>query len=119
MTKVLLVPHILLFILLVEPPINISKRSGGGRGFTGSEFLKKIAVKEGGRGEGGWVGCSFYIKNKLKFEIFHDKKVYSKNVFLCHFSGLRTKDFNIMRVNEKFDFSKRVQEKKQYIWGIP
>ena len=47
MTKVLLVPHILLFILLVEPPINISKRSGGGRGFTGSQFLKKIAVKEG------------------------------------------------------------------------
>ena len=24
-----------------------------------------------------------------------------------------------MGVNEKFDFSKRVQEKKQYIWGIP
>ena len=72
-----------------------------------------------GRGEEGWVGCSFYIKNKLKFEIFHDKKVYGKNVFLCHFSGLRTKDFNIMGVNEKFYFSERVQDKKQYIWGIP
>ena len=34
--------------------------------------------------------------------------------------GIKDKrGFNIMGVNEKFDFSERVQEKKQYIWGIP
>ena len=60
----------------------IKKKKEGGRGegegggsFTGSPIL-----------EGGWllekrgltffivVGCSFYIKNKLKSEMFNDKK---------------------------------------------
>ena len=42
-------------------------------GLTGSQFLEKDAVKEGGWAFSG--GCSFYIKNKVKFEIFNDKKV--------------------------------------------
>ena len=55
----------------------------GGGSLTGSQFL------EGGCWERGGVtffmeGCSFYIKSKLKSEIFNDKKVYKqKNVFLC------------------------------------
>ena len=35
----------------------------------------------------GWPfsrGCSFYMKNKLKSEIFNGKKNINKNVFLCH-----------------------------------
>ena len=33
---------------------------------------------------GGGGGCNFYMKNKLKSEIFHKKKFINKNVFLCH-----------------------------------
>ena len=29
-------------------------------------------------------GCSFYIKSKLKSEIFNDKKVYKQKHFPCH-----------------------------------
>ena len=36
-----------------------------------------------GRGDPFQGGCSFYIKNKLKSEIFNDKKKFvNKNVFL-------------------------------------
>ena len=47
-----------------------------------------IAGKD--RGDFFQEGCSFHIKNKLKFEIFNDKfikKVYkfiNKNVFVSH-----------------------------------
>ena len=30
---------------------------------------------------GGGRGCSFFIKNKLKSEIFNDKKLYKQKVF--------------------------------------
>ena len=30
---------------------------------------------------GGGGGCSFFIKNKLKSEIFNDKKLYKQKVF--------------------------------------
>ena len=33
---------------------------------------------------GGGESCNFYMKNKLKSEIFHKKKFINKNVFLCH-----------------------------------
>ena len=39
----------------------------------------------------GWPfsgGCSFYIKNKLKSEIFNGKKFIKKYVFLCHTKNL-------------------------------
>ena len=45
-----------------------------------NQFLEGIAGKEG-----GWLfsgGYSFYIKSKLKSEIFNNKFI-SKNVFLC------------------------------------
>ena len=47
----------------VEPP----KRGMGKRGMN---FFK-----------GGGEGCNFYIKNKLRFEIFNDKKVYKQKYF--------------------------------------
>ena len=63
-------------------------------GLTGSQG---VAGKEGGdffRGVGGG-GCSCYIKNKLKSEIFNDKeKFISKNVFLCHSWELKLGNFN-------------------------
>ena len=45
-------------------------------------------------GEGCWAsregqGCSFYITNKLKSEIFNDKKVYQQKCF-----SITTKNFN-------------------------
>ena len=37
-------------------------------------FQRVVACKKGGDFfQGGW-GCSFYIKNKLKYKIFNDKK---------------------------------------------
>ena len=27
------------------------------------------------------MGCNFHMKNKLKFEIFNDKKILSANIF--------------------------------------
>ena len=49
----------------IEPPTKFSK---SGEGLTGSHFLEDIAGKEGVTLFKG--GCSFYIKNKLKSEIF-------------------------------------------------
>ena len=50
---------------------NFTKRGGGGQ-------LDRISVFRGGSWERGGDffqgGCSFYIKIKLKSEIFHDKK---------------------------------------------
>ena len=43
-----------------------------GGGLRGSQFLQGVAGKE--RGDTFQWGCSFYIKNKLKFEILTDKK---------------------------------------------
>ena len=56
---------------------------GGGRGWdsnqvfkkgglTGPQLLEGVAGKEGGDFFQG--GCNFHIKNKLKSEIFNDKK---------------------------------------------
>ena len=54
-----------------EPPTKFSKR-GGLKEF---QFLERGCWERGGwRFPGG--GCNFYIKNKLKSEIFNDKKVY-------------------------------------------
>ena len=47
------------------------KRGGGGRDLTGSQFLEGREFFQEG-------GCSFYIKNKLKSEIF---KVYEQKCF--------------------------------------
>ena len=63
----------------VEPPTKFSKRGH----LTGSHFLGGSFGKEGG--EIFQEGCSFYIKNKPKPEIFNDKNFFiNKNVFLCH-----------------------------------
>ena len=46
---------------------------------------RRVAGKEGHDiFQGGGGSCNFYIKNKLKSEIFNDKKSLSKNIFLCH-----------------------------------
>ena len=56
----------------VEPPSKFSKRGH----LTGSHFLGGSFGKEGG--EIFQKGCSFYIKNKLKPEIFNDKIFFYK-----------------------------------------
>ena len=43
-------------------------------------------------GGGGVVGCNFNIKNKLKYEIFNDKKVYMQKYF-----SVITKDERVLR----------------------
>ena len=56
--------------------------------------LGRISISKGLLlGKRGWFfsgvgGCSFYIKNKLKSEIFNKKKFISKNVFLCQTKNL-------------------------------
>ena len=63
----------------IETPTKFSK-SGG---LTGCQFLEGGCWEKAGYFFQG--GCSFYIKNKLKSEIFNDKKKFiNKNVFLCH-----------------------------------
>ena len=52
----------------VEPPTKFSKRVG----LTGPQLLEGVAGKEGGDFFQG--GCNFHIKNKLKSEIFNNKK---------------------------------------------
>ena len=54
----------------IEPPTKFSKKTG--RGLTGSQLLEGAVGKEVGDFFHG--GCSFYIKNNLKSEIFNDKK---------------------------------------------
>ena len=58
----------------VEPPTKFSKIGGGGGrgGLTGLQLLEGVAGKD-------WVTCfrehcNFHLKNKLKSEIFNDKK---------------------------------------------
>ena len=46
----------------------------------GSQFLEGVAAKEGVTYFSRW-GCSFYIKNKLKFEIFNNKKIYKQTKY--------------------------------------
>ena len=63
-----------------EPPTKFSQR----RGSTGYQLLEGVDGKKGVTSFRGG-GCNFHIKNKLKSEIFNDKKKFiSKNIFLCH-----------------------------------
>ena len=59
---------------VIEPPIKFSK--GGGGGLTASQSSEKRGFpgKDGDFVQGAGRGCSSYIKNKLKSEIFNDKK---------------------------------------------
>ena len=60
---------------------NFKKRGG----LTGSQFLEEVGGKEKSdffQGAGGRrVGCSFFIKNKLKSLVFNDRKVYKQKCF--------------------------------------
>ena len=67
---------------------------------------RRILNRKGGawqEKEGGdfsqWVGCNFYIKHKLKCEIFNDKKSLKTKIFssvitkfLCHNWEILTKN---------------------------
>ena len=66
---------------------------GGGGGWTSKFFkrgggLDQISIfREVFLGNRGWPftrGCNFYIKSKIKFEIFNERKFTNKNVFLSH-----------------------------------
>ena len=78
----------------LEPPTE------RGRGLTGSQFFQKVVRNEGVtffRVE----GCNFYIKNKLKSEIYNEKKSLWKICYvyvLKNKIGLRMKNFNIFGV---------------------
>ena len=61
---------------VVEPPAKILKRKGV---LKGSQILE-MSCWEGG-GDLFQRGCSFYIKSKLKSEIFMSKKVYKQKFF--------------------------------------
>ena len=50
----------------------------------GGVNLERMVGKRGVALLGGGESCNFYMKNKLKSEIFHKKKFINKNVFLCH-----------------------------------
>ena len=77
-------------------------------GFTGSWFL------EGGCWErGGWLflgegGCSFYIKNKLKSEIFNKKKSLQTKMFF----SVITKNLNWEILTKNLVTFKRWDEAK-------
>ena len=74
----------------VEPPTKFSKRGS----LTGPQFVEEGCWERGGNLFQGGGGCSFYIKNKLKSETFHDKKVCKKNVSFCHDSDLKLRNLN-------------------------
>ena len=63
---------------VIEPPIKFSKGGGGagGGGLTASQSSEKRGFpgKDGDFVQEAGRGCSSYIKNKLKSEIFNDKK---------------------------------------------
>ena len=65
----------------VEHPTKFSKKGGGVGGLTGSQFLESGLWE---RGVTFSVGCSFYIKSKLKSEIFNNKKSLYRKIFFCH-----------------------------------
>ena len=68
-----------------EPPTKFSKKDGGVGGGKGG--ADRILIFRGGYWERGGDlfqgGYSFYIKNKLKSQIFNEKKLKNKKVFLC------------------------------------
>ena len=74
-------------MLSVQPPfLQVGGGGGGGSSFQtnfqkGGELDKTLTFIRGLLGKRGvtffrvgWGGCNFHIKNKLKFEIFNNKK---------------------------------------------
>ena len=62
----------------VEPPTKSPKRGGLEKSST---FVGGLLGKRGDFFRGGGGGCNFHMKNKLKSEIFNDKKVYQQKYF--------------------------------------
>ena len=61
----------------------IFEKAGGVGGLTKPQLLEGVAGKEGVTFFRG--GCNFYIKNKVKSEMFNDRKKFmNKNIFLYH-----------------------------------
>ena len=59
------------------------EKGGGGVALKGSQFLEVCCLER--RGNFFQVGYIFYVKSKLKSEIFNNKKRFAnKNVFLCY-----------------------------------
>ena len=84
----------------VEPPTKFSKGEGG--------RLDKTLTFRGSSWERGGTFfrgvCNFYIKNKVKSEIFNNKKFINKNIFLLLLKdkiGLKMKNHNILGVHWK------------------
>ena len=43
--------------------------------------------------------CGLYIENKLKSEIFNDKKVLNENIFFCY-----NLEFKLGKFNQEFSY---------------
>ena len=68
---------------------------------TGPQLLERVAGKEGVTFFRGGGDCKFHIKNRLKFEIFNDKKKFISKSLSKDKMVLRIKNFNILRVHRR------------------
>ena len=76
------IPHFLLEEGEGGKGVNFQPNYQKGGALTRPEFLEGLAGKEARDFFQG--GCSFYVKNKLKSEIFNYKKKFiNENIFLC------------------------------------
>ena len=74
-----------------------------GGGWTSYQIFKKGSLIGPQLLEGGWWersewlfsgGCNFYIKDKVKSEIFNDKKSLKTQIFFCHNEEFELGNFN-------------------------
>ena len=78
-----------LFLHSVHPPPFLQE--GGGGGEPSTKFSKRVSLIGPQLFRGGFAGkegvtffqrgCNCHIKNKLKSEIFNDKKIYKQQCF--------------------------------------
>ena len=93
--------HMELKIFIVCTPTPPPFLLGGG--WTSYQIFKKGSLIGPQLLEGGWWersewlfsgGCNFYIKDKVKSEIFNDKKSLKTQIFFCHNEEFELGNFN-------------------------
>ena len=60
---------------------------------SGSQFFEGGCLEKRGWLFSGGKGCSFYMKNKLKTEIFSEKNVYKQKCFFCQNLEFKLENF--------------------------
>ena len=68
---------------------------------TGPQLLEGVTGKEGGEVPFFQGGCTFHMKNKLKSEIFNDKKGYKQKYFSLSELRIQTAKLPKNLVNSK------------------